>query len=550
MKDLLPIEQLKFGFPDARQYQSPLEIERFKSIYFPDSQQIDKVKSEPVYFVIGDKGTGKTALATYFINGLDAETIGQSIFLQKEDFSRFYNFVKTIPDFDPADFGEMWRALIALLICFRQIKESRDEGGPLSSREQDFIGKIDTLAFGAFDFTVFSAFKVLFSQMKSAARHFLASDITDPSQFSFYLRAMQTYLTGIMSELKAPPKKTFLFIDGLDVRPTEGVGSHEGHIANVTSLINAMWQLNYQGFPGEMSEWYRVIVLVRPDIFERLELQNVNNIWRVNTLQILYPVRFKFYRNTLLFRISDYLIYTQQTFYPRPDYKVGECWDAYLPDKQEHLPSDSKHGERADDSFISILRNTFNRPRDIIYYLDYWRIVAMGSNDGKAAYFDPKYTRVPQFRNYFNDYLLGEIRDSLAFYTDVSDYIVFIQFFHHLEHRLPHIETPSTLHPGKTFTRRIPMFSHEDFGAAYREYIAYLEATKISVPEMFGRQERFLQLLYELGLVFYEAQGANYVIWKTYADAKAEGDFRPQVRLDGNYRLHRGLARAIYKDFM
>ena len=114
---MIPIERLKFGFPDARQYQSPLEIERFKTIYFPDSQQINKLKSEPVHFVIGDKGTGKTALATYFINGLDDDTVGQSIFLQKEDFSRFYNFTKTIPDFDPSDFGEMWRALVALLIC-------------------------------------------------------------------------------------------------------------------------------------------------------------------------------------------------------------------------------------------------------------------------------------------------------------------------------------------------------------------------------------------------------------------------------------------------
>jgi len=547
---MIPIERLKFGFPDARQYQSPLEIERFKTIYFPDSQQINKLKSEPVYFVIGDKGTGKTALATYFINGLDDDTVGQSIFLQKEDFSRFYNFTKTIPDFDPSDFGEMWRALVALLICFQLIKKSMENGQPIPPEQRDFIDKLNRLSFNAFDFTVFSAFKVLFSQMKGAARVFLDQEVVDLSQFSFYLRSMQTYLLRILSVLTAPPKKTFLFIDGLDVRPTEGVGSHEGHIANVTNLINAMWQLNYKGFPGEMSAWFRVIVLVRPDIFERLELQNVNNIWRVNTIQISYQVRFKYYTSSLLFRIADYLLYTQQSFFPRKDYLVGECWSAYLPDKIEHMPSDSKVGEKKDDSFIGILRNTFNRPRDIIYYLDYWRIVAMAHNDGKAPYFDPKYTRIPQFRNYFNDYLLGEIRDSLAFYTDVSDYIVFIQFFHHLEQRLPQIETPSTRNPGITFRRRLPTFSHEDFAAAYNQYITYLEASKISIPEMFGKSERFLQLLYELGLVFYEAQGADRIIWKTYADAKAEGDFRPQVRLDGNYRLHRGLARAIYKDFL
>jgi hypothetical protein len=419
----------------------------------------------------------------------------------------------------------------------------------LDDPARDFLRKIDQLSFNAFDFTVFSAFRILFSQMKGAARLFLDAELTDSSQFSFYVRSMQSYLTKTLAQLGHPAKKTFLFIDGLDVRPTEGVGSHEGHIANVTSLINAMWQLNYQGFPGSLSEKYRVIVLVRPDIFERLELQNVNNIWRINTIQIIYPVRFKHYRSSLLFRIADFLLYTQQAFYPRPDYAVGGCWDLYLPEKVEHIPSSSKYGQRVDDSFIAILRNTFNRPRDIIYYLDYWRIVAMANNDGKASYFDPKYTRTYQFRDYFNDYLLGEIRDSLSFHTDVSDYIVFMQFFHHLGQRLPTQQIESTRTPGTTFTRHYPNFTHGDYSEAYTEYIKYLEDTKITIPEMFGRPELFLQLLYELGLVFYEAEGTDYRVWKTYADAKAEGDIRPQVRLDGKFRLHRGLARAIFRDF-
>jgi hypothetical protein len=547
---MVRIEALKFGFPDARQYQSAEEVDRFKTIYFPDSRQINKLKNEPVYFVIGDKGTGKTALATYFINGLDPEIVGKSLFLQKEDFSRFYNFTKSIPDFDPSDFGEMWKAIIVLLICFHLTKDAVDAGRPISTEQAKFLESLNALSFNAFDMTVFSAFKVLFSQMKGAAHKFLQAEITDSSQFSFYLRAMQSYLSALVAVTSPPSQKTFLFIDGLDVRATEGVGSHEAHIANVTSLVNSMWQLNYQGFPGGMSEQYRVVVLVRPDIFERLELQNVNNIWRTNTIQISYAVKFKYYRQSDLFRIADYFLYTQQPFFPRADYRVGECWDAYLPDRVPHHPSSPGRPTLDDESFIAILRNTFNRPRDIIYYLDYWRIVAMVSNDGKSPYFDPKYTRTPQFRNYFNDYLLGEIRDSLAFYTDVSDYIVFIQFFHHLEKRLPQKEMPSTKNPGTTFLVRFPTFTHSDYAIAYREYRDYLDANKMAVPDMFGKPERLLQLLYELGLVFYEAQGSDRIIYKTYADAKADGDFRPQVRLDGNYRLHRGLARAIYKDFL
>jgi hypothetical protein len=500
--------------------------------------------------VLGDKGTGKTALATYFINGLDPDTVGQSVFLQKNDFSRFYSFTRTIPDFDPSDFGEMWKAIIQLLICHKSIAQAKTDGLGLTSEQIKFMESVDGLSFGSFDFSVFSAFKIIFSQMKASAKIFLKTEISDLSQFSFYIRSLQTFLTALLSGIPLPNKKTFLFIDGLDVRPTEGTGSHKDHIANVTNLINAMWQLNYKEFPGEMAEWYRVIVLVRPDIFEKLELQNVNNILRMNTIQISFHTRFLPYRQSRLFQIADSLLYTQQSFFPENGYTVGRCWDAYLPDTVTHTPSDPQKPQKKDESFIALIRNTFNRPRDIIYYLDYWRIVALSKNDGKSAYFDPKYTKLPSFRNYFNDYLLGEIRDSLALYTDVSDYIVFIQFFHHLEKRLPRYETPSTKRPGTTFKRRVPTFSHTDYAAAYVQFKSFLAETNVEMPEMFGKPELFLQLLFELGLVFYEAQGSDRMFWKTYEEAKAEGDLRPQVRLDGKYRLHRGLAKAIYKDFL
>ncbi len=244
---MIRIADLQFSFPDARQYQSPMEVDRFKHTYFRDTKQIERLKNNPVYFVIGDKGTGKTAFATYFVNGLDPDTVGYSIFLQKEDFSRFYTFIKTIPDFDPSDFGEMWKAIIVLLISYHLTKDAIDANAAISAEQTTFIANLNLLSFNAFDLTVFSAFKVLFSQMKSAARAFLGAEITDPSQFSFYLRSMQAYLSNILSASKLPEKRTFLFIDGLDVRPTEGVGSHEDHIANVTGLVSAMWQLNYQG---------------------------------------------------------------------------------------------------------------------------------------------------------------------------------------------------------------------------------------------------------------------------------------------------------------
>ena len=547
---LVPVKDLDFGFADAREYQTDKQVERFKTIYFPDTTQINQLKNEPAYFVIGDKGTGKTALATYFINGMDPDVTGVSVFLQKEDFTRFYGFASQQKEFDPSDFGEMWKTVFSLLICFRSVRDVKNNGVDIPDNVSIFFDALQKLSFNSFDMTVFSAFKILFSQIRATSKAFLNSDYLDPSHFSFYLRAMQSYLLNIFEETPLSDRRTFIFVDGLDVRPSEGTGSHEEHIVNVTGLINAMYQMNHDGLTSKRGRVFRVVVLVRPDIFEKLELQNVNNIWRTNTIQISYEVRFRTYKESKLFKLSDNILYTQQDFFPRPDYRTGECWDKYLPDEFIRIPSVATQEEKKEDSFIGILRNTFNRPRDIIYYLNYWKLISVSRKEGNSAYFDPEYTRDYKFRDYFNDYLLGEIRDSLAFYTDVSNYIVFLQFFHHLEPRLPKEKRESTRRLGDVYEVRRPYFSNTEYIETHREYKEYLLTNGITVPTTFEKPELFLQLLYELGLVMFRAPGATKVIWKTYAHAKAAGDFRPQVKLNGEYRLHGGLARAIYKDFM
>lgn len=550
MVKLTPLKDLDFGFADARQYQSKQQFEKFKSIYFPDSAQINRIKDEPIYFVIGDKGTGKTALATYFISGQDKDIGGYSLFVQKEDFTRFYTFTKSVTEFDASDYGEMWKVVVSALICFQGSSDLLASGVMLSDKADKFFKTLQSMSFNSFDLSVFSAFKVLFSQMRSASQNFLGADYSSDAQFSFYLRAMQAYLNDVYLSLPPTSKRSFLFIDGLDARPTGGSGTHADHIRSVTGLLTAMLQLNHDGIAAQQSRAFRIVVLVRPDIFEKLELQNVNNIWRTNAIQIIYEVKFAKYRQSSLFHIADYLLYTQQEFFPQADYKLGTCWDQYLPDIVEHTPSAAKKSKKDDDAFIAIIRNTFNRPRDIIYYLTYWRTIALTKNDGNSAYFDPKYAREFKFIDYFNEYLLGEVRDSLAFYTDVSDYIAFIQFFHHLEKRLPKESRQSTRRVGELYDYRMPYFNSVDYYEAHKEYRDHFERSGQLIPEMFHKPELFLQLIYELGIVFYKTPGVNKPIWKTYNDAKASGDFRPQVRLDGEYRLHRGLARAIYRDFM
>lgn len=476
--DLKHISQLNFGFADAREYQSGAQANKFKSIFYEDPKQIDRLKNEPVYYVVGDKGTGKTALATYFINELDDDVVGLSIFLQQDDFTRFYDFSTKIEGFDKTDSGEMWKAIFSLLLCFRGTEEAVKAGSELNDSAKNFIEALQKQSFNSFDLTVYSAFKILFSQVKATAQNFLGADYTNHEQFSFYLRAMQKYFLDLYEELPASGKRTFLFVDGLDVRPTKGSGSRSDHISSVTGLINSVYQMNQSGITSRKNGHYKIIALVRPDIFEKLELQNVNSIWRTNTIQITYDVIFKRYRESRLFKIADHLLYSQQDYFPKNSYQVGECWDGYLNEKFERFSSQSKN--HSESSFIGILRDTFNRPRDIVYFLNYWKIIAEGVNDANGVFFDPRYTRYFQFRNLFNDYLLGEIRDSLAFYTDVSSYIVFIQFFHHLGEKFERIELDSTKYPGQKFTITKAYFDSEQYWILIMNFWIILPKVKLT----------------------------------------------------------------------
>ena len=61
------IKELYLGFSDAQNYSERRNKEAFNEI-FVKNKYLDNLVQPNVYFLIGEKGTGKTAYATYLSN--------------------------------------------------------------------------------------------------------------------------------------------------------------------------------------------------------------------------------------------------------------------------------------------------------------------------------------------------------------------------------------------------------------------------------------------------------------------------------------------------
>jgi DNA replication protein DnaC len=64
---MLPVSELNFGFADAQNYSRRENRELFNRIFFR-TEELDGLCGHNTYFLLGDKGTGKTAYAVYLVN--------------------------------------------------------------------------------------------------------------------------------------------------------------------------------------------------------------------------------------------------------------------------------------------------------------------------------------------------------------------------------------------------------------------------------------------------------------------------------------------------
>lgn len=518
------ISELELGFKDAENYKNKDFKELFNEV-FVRTETLDKLCQSNVYFLLGEKGTGKTAYAVYLTNNYFKNISGSLKYIRETEYQKFVT-LKREKQLNLSDYTNIWKVILFLLIS-KKILSDEDTGFQINSfRKFNNLNKaIDEYYAHAFSPEIIFALNFI-ENSKLAAE--LISKYTSLSgekniEQSFSETRFQTNLLYIQKKFEEAlssiklKKNHLLFIDGIDLRP-QGI-QYEDYLECVRGLANAVWNINSDFFSSikDSIGRMRVVLLLRPDIYQNLSLQNQNNKLIDNSVLLDWRTTYPEHRNSSLFLLTDNLLSKQQEIH----LPLGKSWDYYFPYKATQARS-----SREDDSaFITFLRFSYFRPRDIITMLSLLKEIFVRKNKGSDRVFRESDFDSAEFRDKYADYLLGEVKDYLSFYYTNEDYKVFLKFFEFLNGKM--------------------RFRYSEYLEAFYNYKKYLSKNNINIPMFISAPDVFLQTLYNLNIICYVERTLSntYVRWcfreRTYAN------IAPEIKLGRRYDIHYGISKAL-----
>jgi hypothetical protein len=289
----------------------------------------------------------------------------------------------------------------------------------------------------------------------------------------------------------------------------------------IKGLANAVWGINNDFFSSikDHGGRLRVVLIARPDIFDKLELHNRNNKIGDNSVLLDWQTTYNTYRTSSLFSLTDRLLSFQQ----QEKIKEGNAWDYYFP------YTISTRGKKNDSSFISFLRYSYYRPRDIIAMLNILKDNFVQQKKDEKDVFSQEDFDHQDFRKKYSEYLLGEVKDHLSFYYSPSDYGLFLKFFEYLRGRVS--------------------FTYDEYLEAFNNYSKFLDENIkkiIRKPEFVVTADGFLQFLYELNVICYVEEAEDTDVFLRFCFRERNPSvISPKVKTHLRYEIFYGISKAL-----
>ena len=517
------IGDLDFGFADAENYKKRENKDLFNRVFIKNDY-LDSLCDLSVSFLMGEKGTGKTAYAIYMVNSTYKNNRSDIKYIRETEYRKFIT-LKEDKHLQLSDYTSIWKVIIYLLLC-QKIDEV--EGDNFSFKNfgkfkaiKETIKEYSHSAFSpeiiqALDFVQNStlAAELLCKHAKASGEQSERLTFTE-SRFQSNLFYIQEKFQDAIRQIRLD-SNYMLFIDGIDIRPSHI--PYNEYLECVKGLANAVWEVNTDFFPtikGGKGRC-RVILLIRPDIFQSLGLQNQNAKIRDNAVFLDWNTDYRSHRNSKIFEVSDHLLAVQQNGNAT---SIGETWDHYFPWDSTNV-FDSYD---CPTSFISFMRWSYYRPRDIITILT---LLKQNTKVKSKDSFSLDDFEASDFQRVYSNYLLGEIKDQLAFYYQVEDYEIFLKFFEFLKGKFK--------------------FSYAEYSKAYEKMIEHLSSIKKPTPQFMHSKNEFLQFLYDLNVVCYlerPREGKAHIHW--CFKERNYSNITPKVKTNLEYQVFYGLAKAL-----
>jgi len=517
-------KSLNLGFLDAENYLERDNKDFFNQIFLKDDN-LDSLLRPSTYFLIGEKGTGKTAYSVFLSNGEYRDTRSSIKYIRETDYTKFIELKKQ-KNLGLSDFSSIWKVIILVLVS-KHI-EARDLKTNFLFRKDkidSLVSILDDYYRNAFSPEIINALNVVENdELMGLLKIPGAGEVKGKSSISQTNEAkkFQVELARIEREFKSAleclkfKNNTLIFIDGIDIRP--GRIEYNDYLECIKGLADAAWSLNRDFFSNirDSQGRIRIVLLLRPDIFNSLGLQNDANKLRDNSVFLDWRTKYPKQRSSKIFKLIDKLLAIQQ----EQPLAEGAAWDHYFPWSR---PSTNPTERQEDPSFISFLRMSYSRPRDIIASLQ-----ILQDEDKRTDIFSEgkveQYFSSQDFKERLSEYMLRSIKNQTSFYYTDDEYNMLILFFDYL-HRAE--------------------FTWDEYCVKFEEYTKHVQAHYGRLPAFAATKEIFIQFLYDTNIICYIEDMEYEPMFRWCYRERDFSRIAPKVKYELRYRVHYSLYKAL-----
>ncbi|VTT05594.1 P-loop ATPase, Sll1717 family [Streptococcus oralis] len=450
--------------------------------YFYHTEETTQVLNGEKSMIIGRKGEGKTAIATFI-----HKNVGAGSHAEKLSFKNFpFNFIYSYTDnrfSKPSQYTTFWKYLIYASICKQMIGDSKVDSKFRNNLEKLFpqknnrnrlknlISRITVKEFGL--------------QVCSTGFNIGLEKSKDELEWIDVVEILEDLVINNLPE----ESKYYVVFDELDEDYKDFASTDEAQ--NYFDLITGLFKAVNETrniFQDEQLPVYPVVFL-RSDIFQRINYSDKNK-WSDYLINLEWTSE-KLHR-LIQSRINVLTENQSKTFH--------EAWEKIVMNKEV------KMGNQQNSKMSSIdyiLRSTHNRPRDVIKYLKEASKIALRNN---CSVIGPRHIKEADAS--FSEYMRQEISDEI--YSVLPEYNEIFSIL-------------STI--------RKQTFNPKDFVEIYQE--------KVKHEKLIDRgAENVLKILFDFSVIGNKPSIKSKQIFK-YENESSRFNFRE------NIIVHRGFYKAL-----
>lgn len=478
------------------------------------------------FYILGPKGSGKTLYATYMCADIRRDTISKYHKISVDDYGKIIE-MKNKGHLSFTDYSTIWKVIILQkLLCgidekdisfwgrsksFQAIRETifkhfgysviQDNFNPVT--QIDSYGKqteITNYLNGELGSSITAA--NMFSG-SVGLKNEITDVVTDNNQHSKEHTRSQytdTWLQSIDSfkrtlEIITLRYDYYLFIDGLDVRPTQYDAAEYGEC--IGALIRAVYDLNTQVFGNRKrrnEHRFKIIALTRTDIFLNSNLVNVTSCINDNCVELDWT-----YSNETNFLYSK--------LYKMMNRVLG--WDGISPEMPAQIffgfPITLGNNRRPLAAALYIQRLSRLRPRDIVVFLN---LIQKECRARGCPNPDSIIIQSSDIIEHYSQYYIEQVRSEMKFsYSDAQIFqiLAFLRTF------------------------RNARMAEREFESIFNKYCKY----NSSFRTLFTSHRALIDVLYSLDVLGWVEFQENYLSTKTII----HWHYRETKAIDEHHRL-------------